>query len=260
MGSNFRGLLTFFLLAAVGGCSSHYVTPGPAADMRGLGATPDVKRDHGDTSINAEFEKKPLASFPAYLAVIHVQGEGYASQSDHETNNVRAGKYTVITERDAESDEEMDRLRKLPMVAGIAPVNRMLLDGPVNSDMDLRHAAARVQADIVLLYTFDTAFYVKDRIPPLTAVSLGFSPNQQARVTTTASAILMDTRSGYIYGVAEATAELQQKTNAWTSDDAVDDARRQTEARSFDKLISELERTWAGVVKQYAKPPAKAAE
>jgi len=64
----------------------------------------------------------------------------------------------------------------------------------------------------------------------------------------------MDTRSGYIYGVAETTAESKQLTNAWQSSDAIDDTRKRTEKTSFTQLVGELEKTWPNVVKQYAKP------
>lgn len=238
------------------GCAS-YTTPGPAADMTKLGATEAMKRAGSEPSINAEFDKKPLASFPASVAVIHVQGPAYRSYTWQRDGNTVPGNYTVITKREAESDANIERLQKLPMVAGIAPMNKMLFGGPVNTEADLRRAAARVQADITLIYTFDTRFYVKDYAAPMSVVTLGLSPNKQAKVSTTASAILLDTRSGYIYGLAESTAESDQIANAWTSSDAVDDTRRRTERDSFNQLVGELEKSWAGVVKQHAKPLAK---
>ena len=241
-----------FLLLTTG-CAS-YTTPGAAANMRDLGATEEMKRIGGDSAINAEFNKKPLASFPAAIAAIHVQGPEYQSYSWRRPPEAPAGKYTVITKREAETDADIERLQKMPMVAGIAPMNSLLFDGPTNNEKDLRMAAAKVQADMVLIYTFETKFYVKDFSTPVSIISLGLSPNQQARVSTTASAILMDTRSGYIYGVAETTAESKQLTNAWQSSDAIDDTRKRTEKTSFTQLVGELEKTWPNVVKQYAKP------
>lgn len=140
------------------------------------------------------------------------------------------------------------------MVGGVAPLNKMLLTGPVNSEEDLRKMAARLQADMVLVYTFDTQFYVKDYATPVTVVTLGLSPNKAAKVTTTASALVIDTRSGYIYGLAEATAESAQLTNAWSSEDAVDDSRLRTEKASFEKLVGNVEKLWPGVVSRYATP------
>ena len=84
-------------------------------------------------------------------------------------------------------------------------------------------------------------------------VTLGLSPNQQAQVVCTASAVLMDTRNGYVYGVAEATEKGDQLASAWTSSSAVDDTRRRTEAKAFEKLVGEMEKSWVGVVRTYAK-------
>ena len=138
------------------------------------------------------------------------------------------------------------------MISGIAPVNRLLLPANLNSDEELRQAAAKLQADMLLIYTFDTQFTTEDKAAPLSVISLGLSPNQQIRVTSTASAVLMDTRNGYIYGLAEATDQRDQMTNAWQNQVAIDDTRRATETAAFDKLVGDLENTWKGVVAHYA--------
>ena len=48
-------------------------------------------------------------------------------------------------------------------------------------------------------------------------------------------------------------------TNAWQSEVSVDRARRRTEREAFEKLVSDFERAWVQVVRQYATPPAAAA-
>jgi hypothetical protein len=65
---------------------------------------------------------------------------------------------------------------------------------------------------------------------------------------------LLDTRTGYLYGLAEATERAHGNTNAWWSQSTIDEYRRKTERASFDKLLVEFERTWGNVVAQYAKP------
>jgi hypothetical protein len=158
-----------------------------------------------------------------------------------------------------EKPEQFDRLAKLPMIRGIAPVNSLLLPRDLKNDRDLRQAAAELHADLLLVYTLDTTFYDEDMAGILTVVTLGAAPNQHISVTTTASAVLVDTRNGYVYGTAEATQKHDGLTNAWFSDSAVDQDRRNTEAAAFDKLVGELEHTWTGVVKEYAsaaQPPA----
>jgi hypothetical protein len=231
----------------VGGCAS-YVTPGRGADMAALGVTPEMRNQQTDDTIAQSLGKRPLAQFPAGIAAARVQAPGYRSET---AQSWGTGRYSIVTTRDVETPEQLARLEKLPLVSGIAPVNRLLLSDQLNSDMELRQAAARLHADMLLVYTIDTTFKVDDKAAPLTVVTLGLSPNQQARVVTTASAVLMDTRNGYVYGVAEASEQGSQLASAWTSTSAVDDARRRTESQAFEKLVGELEKTWGRVVQAY---------
>lgn len=60
------------------------------------------------------------------------------------------------------------------------------------------------------VYTFDTSFFDDDLSKPLTIISLGLSPTRKLSVTTTASALLLDTRTGYVYSTYEST----KKSNA----------------------------------------------
>jgi hypothetical protein len=85
-------------------------------------------------------------------------------------------------------------------------------------------------------------------IGPLALISLGFLPNKKAYVSTTASAVLFDVRTGFVYGVAESTAMEQQRATMWSSEDAIESARLKTEVESFKKLPGEFERLWKGIV------------
>lgn len=237
----------------MGGCAS-YSTPGRGADMTTFGVNKDV---YTDGAIIQSLAKQPLASFPAGIAVARVQAPGYQSMT---TQGWGAGRYSLVTTRDIEKDEQIERLSMQPMVHGIAPINRLLLPSELKSDLELRQAAAALHADMLLIYTLDTTFEVDDKIAPLTVLTLGLSPNQQARVNSTASAVLMDTRNGYIYGAAEGTSRDTQMTSAWTSNNAVDETRRRVESAAFEKLVSALEKTWAGVVRTYARGGAPAIE
>jgi hypothetical protein len=239
-------LLSLCLLAI--GCAE-YVTPGPGANMERVGLSKTVREASTDGVIEKSFDKKPLANFPTGIAVVRIQAPNYQSST---ANGYGSGAYSVLTTRDVEKPEQIDRLAKLPMVSGIAPVNRLLLPPNLESDVQLREAAAKLQADMLLIYTLDTAFTTEDKAAPLSVISLGLSPNQQVRCTCTASAVLMDTRNGYVYGLAEATDQKNQMTNAWQNDTAIDETRRATESAAFDKLVGDLETTWKGVVARYA--------
>jgi len=209
-----------------------------------VGVPNSVRIGQTDTRIYAALDKKPLAALPTGLAVIRVQAPGYRYSHG-------VGRYSVVTTRDVEKDEQIAHILKLPMISGVAPVNRLLLTDRLDSDEQLRHAAAQLHADMTFIYTFDTRFYVQDLAKPLTVISLGLSPNKTARVVTTASGVLMDTRNGYIYGLVEATEEHKTITNAWSSEDAIEACRRENESRVFGKLVGEFEKMWKGVVDQF---------
>jgi hypothetical protein len=234
------GLILIYTALSAAGCAS-YATPGRGADLRMIGA--------GDTAIGAALSRKPLATFPTAIAVARLQSTGYHSQT---AESFGTGRFSIVTTRDVEKPEQIERLARLPMVLGIAPMNRLLLPPNLDSEVDLRNAAAQLHADLLLMYTLDTQFYVNDMSSAVTLISLGFAPIQNARVVTTASALLVDTRNGYVYGLAEATVTKNHLTSAWDSDHAVDATRVRTETEAFEKLVGEFEKTWAGVLMQYA--------
>lgn len=233
--------ISLFALAllAAGGCAT-YVTPSAGISPSAL----------SDKNIEDLLQRKPAAPFPARLAIARVAAANYHSYT---SQSYGRGNFSVVTTRDVEREEDFQRLAKLPMVLAIAPMNRIVIPGELKSDQELRQGAAAVKADLLLVYTLDTTFRVKDHdIGPLGAITLGFLPNQEARVTCTASAAIYDVRTGYIYGLSEATAFENQIASAWTSSDAVDETRLKAERQAFEDLLGEFEKTWKTVVENYA--------
>lgn len=239
-------------VAVLAGCSS-YTAPPPGANFRQIGLTPGQRDSLTDDSISTALAKKPLAAFPTAVAVARIEGPGYRTDT---AQSYGQGKYSIVFVRDVEKPEQFQRLSKLPMISGIAPLNPLLVPSNLQDERDLRQAAAQLHADMLLVYTLDTKFLNTDMAGVLTVVTLGASPNQHISVVTTASAVLLDTRNGYLYGAAEATEKRDGLSNAWFSEAAIDGSRRQTESAAFDKLVGELENTWTGVVKQYADAAA----
>ncbi|MCZ6834924.1 MAG: hypothetical protein O7G85_04050 [Planctomycetota bacterium] len=230
------------------GCAS-YRTPGGGASFRSLGITEQDVEEGTDHAIAMRLDRKPLASFPCSIAVVRVQGVGYRSHTAH---GYGYGRFTVITNRDVESSDAFDTFRNLPGIRGIAPLNRMVLPEYLNDEADLRAAAAQVQAEMLLVYTVDTVFHVEEKLAPLSLITLGLLPDDEARVSSTVSAALIDTRNGYVYGLAEASSLQTQIANNWTSKAAIDQTRRRTEKEAFDKLVIEVESMWRNVVDEYA--------
>jgi hypothetical protein len=226
------------------GCSSTYIPPGGKADLQAF-APPDIQ---------AGFAAQPTNPFPAGIAVVRVQAPSYTNYHLQQRGGAYgSGRYTVILTKEADEDSQLERLTKLQQVAGIVTLNRMLLPEHLESDRDLRAAASRLQADLLFLYTFDTAFFDNDVAKPLTVVTLGLSPTRRISAATTCSALLLDTRTGYVYSAYEATERTETLSTSWGSSDSADEARRNNEREAFKKVTDEFVNTWPRLLERHVK-------
>jgi hypothetical protein len=161
----------------------------------------------------------------------------------------------VVTARDTEPESSYEKLAKLPQVAGLALMSRILLPEKLTSTRDLRQGAAALKTDMLLVYSVDTAFNIENTdVGPLALITLGFLPNKKARVTATASAAMFDVRTGFVYGLAEASATEEQRATFWSSSETIENARRKAESDAFQKLVDEVTRFWGDVLKTHAAP------
>jgi len=236
-------LLPFALLLWICGCAT-YVTPGHRADLAALTA-PNLK---------ASFAAEPAAGFPSSIAVARIQASDYSNHNlERHGGRYGSGQYTFITTREVETQAQLDRISTLPKIDGLIGLSTLLLPQELRSEADLRTAAARLKADMLLIYTFQTSFYTDDPAKTLTVLSLGLSPNQKVKVAVTASAILVDVRTGFVYGALEASEKRDRLTNAWQNRDSADAARREAEKAAFEKLIGEFAGFWSKVLTRYDK-------
>lgn len=228
-------ILPPLLLAALAACQTSYRTPGAAADLSLF----------TDARVDALLRREPAAAFPARLAVCRVQGPGYESCT---ARGWGGGGYSVVPVRDVEEDAHFDRIARLPRVSGVALVNKLLLPAHLGDDRDMRRAAAALGADVLLVYTLDTAFHVDRRLKPATLLSLGLFPNRRAHVACTASGVFLDTRTGYVFATVAASGREDKLANAWSTEQAVDDSRRKAECAAFAALVAQMEREWPRAV------------
>jgi hypothetical protein len=250
-------LLTACTLVLMAGCST-YTTPGAGVRIEDLPTAdlPSANRSSGSLSSEEldfaqSLKAQPTASFPARVAIARIQVAGYSSASN---TCYGEGRLCVVITRDIETDESYDKLSKLPSMAGLAAMNRLVLPRKFTNTKDLRQAAAILRADMLLVYTLDTAFKIENTfIGPLALISLGLLPNKKARVTTTASAAMFDVRTGFIYGLAEATAIEEQRATFWSTSDAIDSARKTAESAAFEKLVGEIAKFWGDVLKTHRR-------
>jgi hypothetical protein len=241
-----KHVLGLFIVVAftLTGCAT-YIPPGAKADLQ-VFAPP---------SIQEGFAAKPVAPFPVAIAAVRVQAPTYSNYYLRTNGGVfGTGRYSIITAHEVEEQSQFDRLSKLPQVAGIISINRMLLPQRLDSDKEIREGASRLQADMVFLYTFDTSFFDTDISRPLTVITLGLSPTRKISATTTASALLMDTRTGYVYAAYEATARMETLATSWGSSDTADEGRRRNEKEAFGNLIEQVVSGWPRLLERYSKP------
>lgn len=221
------------------GCAGKYVTPGAGVDLSAI----------SDSTIRSAMEAEAAATFPARIAIARVQGPGYRSYS---AASYGTGAFSLVTVRDVESDEDIDRLAGLPQVAAVTSLNKMVVSPSLQSTRDLRAGAASLKADMVFVYSLDTDFWIdRKNIGPFSAISLGFAPKNRAYVTTTASAALLDTRTGFVYGLAEGTAREDRSAHSWNKRAAVDEVRRRTESKAFEDLVVRLVELWPDIVAEH---------
>jgi len=231
---------TALLLA---GCAT-YIPPGDKADLQAF-APPNIQEG---------FAAKPTSPFPASIAAVRVQAPTYNNYYlSQNGGQYGTGRYSVIMTREVEEPSDFDRVAALPQVAGLVALNRMLLPARLEGDREIREAASRLHADLVFLYTFATAFFDTDASRPLTVITLGLSPTRKIAAVTTVSALLMDTRTGYIYSAYEVTEKEATVATSWGSRDAADEARRKTERRAFGKLVDELVASWPRLLPRHDK-------
>ena len=237
------GFGLIMITCSFGGCAS-YVTPGGGADLSSL----------TESDVQEVLNRKPASPFPVRLAVVRVQAPGYYS---YRCESYGHGRYSVVTTRDIETDEHFKKLERLPMISAVARLNQVLIPPELKSDKELRLAAAKLHTDMLFVYTLNTGFRIKDHdIGPFGLITLGFLPNQEAQVTATASAVVYDVRTGFVYGLAESTAREKQIASIWTSRDAIDESRMKAEKKSFEQMLDDFAITWKGIVEQHAKRPA----
>ena len=254
---SFSPLLLCTALSA--GCAS-FAVPGRPADLSiftkegQLDPVREVdERPVESLGIGDLLARQPMAAFPTSMAVVRIQAPGYGADST--TQTAGSGPFTVVTSRTPEEETAFAELAELPMLSGVAPVNRLLVPEQLSGDLELREIAARLHADVLLVYTLDTSSRTAEPSPEQVLIgllTLGGYLRQDTDLECTASAVLLDTRTGYLYGTAEASARRSKEHSCHGAEARVERERRRLERAALAELASELGGTWQGVVATYA--------
>lgn len=235
-----RMVVIVVLLVPLFGCAQKYMTPGAGVDVSSV----------SDWSIRSAMTAEPAATFPARIALVRVQGSGYRSYSNASFGR---GAFSIVTTFDVERPEDFTIIADLPQVATVVRLNKLVFPSELKSARDLRTGAASLKTDMLLMYTIDTDFWVdKTNIGPLAPMTLGFAPKNRAYVTTTASAALLDTRTGFVYGLVEGTAREDRVANSWNTRAKADKARLVTEGEAFRQMIGQVTELWADLLVEHS--------
>lgn len=236
-----KRLILTACMALLCGCST-YTTPGSGV------ALGSIVESNGE--IAAAFSRQPAMTFPARLAVARVSSAGYSSGSNR---SIGTGAFGIVTTRDIETDESLSRLTQMPNVAAVAPISRLLVPANLKDTRDLRTAAAQLRADAILVYTIDTRFRTESAdLGPLQTIALGFLPSKKAVVNATCAFMIIDVRTGFIYGTGETTATEDQRSNVWGTENAIEAARLKAERKSFEDALGEVSKLWTSIVATHA--------
>ncbi len=250
-------LVTLLVGAALLSGCAHYIPPSGRADLSAITGSPETaatRPAEAGPTLQESFAARPAAGFPAGIAAVRLQAPRYRSYyTEHEGGVYGQGRYSVITVKEVEDEADFERLSKLPDVGGLISISPLLLPQNLQDEKQLREAAARLKADMLLIYTFETTFHDQDLAAPLSVVTLGLSPTRQLSVHVTVSALLIDTRTGFIYAAFEANAKRHPLSDAFTSSLLADHARQSAEKAAFKSLVKEFENQWPAIVERAHK-------
>ncbi len=75
--------------------------------------------------------------------------------------------------------------------------------------------------------------------------------SEKSYIATTCAAAFVDVRTGYVYGVAEGTASTTRRSSPWTTEAAIDAARKKAEREAFNAALKEIAKTWTSINAEY---------
>lgn len=234
------------------GCSRHVVRPS-GANMAAFGmvADPETRQWQTDHDIAQTLELVPLARFPTTLAVVRVQSAAPYSRSGGVSYG--RGAYSVVLTPTVETEAHLQTMRELDQLSGVVRLNRLVLGQQLQTDKELRKAAARLHADLVLIYTINTEWTIDDDPEPLHAITFGLAKYKNITVTSTATALLLGTHNGFVYATSEVARNKQYKDNAWRTSEQIEQAQETLEQEAFDGLVDSFTASWPELIRVYTK-------
>lgn len=216
----------------------------------GLATSEQERQWNTEREIADVLDKAPLARFPSTIAVVRVQSAMAHSRSSGVSYG--RGAYRVVLTPTVEKDAHFEAIHELDQVNGAVRLNRLVLSSNLQNDKELRTAAARLHADLTLIYTINTEWTIDDDPKPLDKITFGLARFRKITVTSTATALLLGTHNGFVYATAEVARDKHYKDNAWNNSEQIEEAQEALEQQAFDGLVAEFVQAWPRVLSQYA--------
>lgn len=230
-------LLTTGLALLCAACA-HYRTPGGAVQWDAL---------HG-TDADA-IPRQPSPHFPSNLSVVRLQASEYQSAT---VGSYGKGRYSLVTSGELLSETQLQAIAQWPAVASVGRLDLQLLPRKLESLDDLRLSAAKLQSDILLMYTVETTFRIGGQdYGPDRKLRLGGAPGEGDAVTSVARAVFTDVRTGYTYGEARGIVSRGLDAAAVADARSVDAARLAAERDAFTQLVGEAKARWGEIARHY---------
>lgn len=230
-----RSLIT--VLALLCAACATYVTPGGGAPLQQLN-----RADIAEGSA-----RQPAPQLPASVAMVRLQASPYRSYT---AEGRGSGRFSVIAESSAPPPAALQTVSRWPSVESATALQSAWLPERLESLDDLRGAAAKMQADVLLVYTVDTRFELAGK--PLAAdasIPLGAKGEGPVAIRSKASLAFVDVRTGYVYGAVDGEARIDAADTA--SREALDRQRLNVENDAVTRLLAAAAETWSGLVQQY---------
>jgi hypothetical protein len=233
-------LLASFLLASLGGCSTHWITPGAGSDLARLGTA----------NLAVAFGRKPTALFPSFMTVVRIQAPGYGGAGG-------SRRFVVLEPEDDDVARDED-LRTMAGWEEIGRVERMHAGG-LSEDIDSLDALRATlddDTDLLFVHSMDTRLDRlddhEDALPAGAPFSFGPLSAAELEIAATASALIVDVRTGFVYGFSRFTSRRASSTRSWKNVEALEAARREIEREAFEGVLRASRRKWERAIMHYA--------
>ena len=226
-----RTCIAFAALLCVG-CSG-YVVPGGPAPLQQL------------VQGNDEISIRPAPPIPARIAVVRIQAPEYESAT---AEGAGEGEFSVVSPQEWPDATQLQAMVQWPAVSEVLTLDLAQLSASAQSLNELRLAAAKLRADVLMIYTLDTSvqlagqrYRAAEKLGPVD------EPEPDDGVISTASAVLTEVRTGYSYGAVDANAKLSGlERTEWTPRN-LDQKRLLAEQQAFTALLDKSAALWKQV-------------